>query len=381
MNEDELRALMAEVDARPAPAGGCDAAALVAAGRAVARRRWVGASVLAVVAVLAVAGGGVAVSRMVGAARPAALATAAPPLSPVAPSSGFDPLVRMAALGWVPAGLPVRRTELSVGGQEYFAEPAVGRVPADVATVSLVLHRSGWQPDHPKDGDCRRGAPDGTVGNAPAYRLASPYPPGSSVGTSNCGAGLMWQYAPGSWAEVRVLPDVVQIRADTGAPVGESGASLARHMQVARRVAEHAAFGRHDPVRLPFTVSGLPAGYRLAASEMAIGQLDSVKVVGRGELLFTDGRAGRTYLRCRVTDAIYLAEYDSAITTVDGHPATFVADAPAQLQLVVSGVRGCEVSVDRRGPGGHAELTALYRTLHPVANPRDLDNWTDHPLG
>src|SRR5205823_173733 len=137
-------------------------------------------------------------------ASPAATSPAAA-VAPPAPAQ-YDPTVRTVDFGALPAGLAPHGSELTAARQVAYAGVADPRHGA-VTQVELVVHARGWDPDHPDQGDdvaCARGARTDPVNGRPAYLAAQP---GGHMTNMRCLVGLVWEYAPDSWAEVHTVGD------------------------------------------------------------------------------------------------------------------------------------------------------------------------------
>jgi hypothetical protein len=337
----DIRALL-ERDAEDLPPSRVDPyRALVRARRIRRRRRWAGAGSAAAVLVAALVGG------LLWAGRPG------PPV-PAAPAR-FDPLTSRIALGWTPAHLTHRTTEITRTEQDLFYRE--GDAPAGTAGLAVRFLAAG-QP-HGDLGQVglspgatpRAAAP---VRGRPAYCLVGGN--GTTIVGAGACTGLRWEYAPGAWAQVSYHS-------------ADPAVTAAQASRIVRRVAEHATLSAHDAVRVPFRLTGAAAGLTVTRSLVDTGSPASAEL----QLTGPGNPAGVDLLVEVPGRPADLLGDNPVNTTVDGHPASA---QPGRATLTVYDVSGAAVRVS----SGGTDLTATYHQVQVVPRPADPATWTS-PTG
>jgi hypothetical protein len=369
MTEQQLATELKELVREPAVPQRLDVARGIADGRRALRRRRLGVSVGAALGVCAVAGGAVA---LVPADPPPRLADSPPILAeppapappPVLAPRQFDPLVRSLVVGYVPDGLGERKHQITPEVQDFGAwEPPTESGLVKGLTV-IALPAGGTL--HGKMGEPQRPGTLGTPTDPVRGRQAR------CVGTP-CST-LLFEYAPGGWVQVRYN--------------GRAGEPAA----VVRRVAESVRLDGRERVRMPFTVTGIPAG--LAPQESLV----TTSTTGRpweARISWSDYPSG-FHPKTRIPRTLGVDVYpdprrtgDGAKTPdpntrVDGYPATRTRSEGGD-HLEVFDVGGIHFSIGATdadvvrmlGPEGPV---GLYRRVRLVPGYTSLDAWTDHPV-
>jgi hypothetical protein len=272
VDDNSVITLLASITDPPEPVSRVSVAAALRRGR---RRRLlqVGASALAVVAVAAA----VTVPRIILSGNtgrsPAAGFPSSPgarsvrrPAMPASAPARFNMLVPYAAFGWLPAGYSEANIPLSDFGLLSSGPTEVDRAAAaaDGALVSLVVDaRSACAAGAGASGSCVRAgsgrAPD--VNGRPAWWILD-------------GHGIAWEYAPGGWAEVRVIgaladsPLTAPRHGHRPVPADKRGAmqtpASARTRDLALKIADAVRYAQHTPLVFDVRLtSPLPAGWSL----------------------------------------------------------------------------------------------------------------------
>lgn len=318
------------------------------------RRRWAGAGSAAAALVAALVGG------LLGAGRPG---PAVPPAGPPAPAR-FDPLTSRIALGWTPAHLTHRTTEITRTEQDVFY--GEGDAPSGSAGLAVRFLTAGARYDDLGQVGLSPGATPraaAPVRGRPAYCLVGGNET-TIVGAGAC-TGLRWQYAPGAWAQVSYHS------ADPAVTAAQAG-------RIVRRVAEHATLSAHDPVRVPFRLTGPAARLTVLRSLVDTGspasaELQLTSQPDRWSATSPDNSGGVDVLVEPPGRPADLLSRNPVNTTVDGHPASA---QPGQGSLTVYDVDGAAVWIASTS----TDLTATYHQVQVVPRPADPTTWTS-PTG
>ena len=257
IDEDTVRALLADVAAAPEPTS---TISVESARRAGCRRQW---------AARAVAAGGVAVLVAGGALIAPHLRLAAPPASatgpssatriaaPVKPAAKVKPTAKPTAPAPAPAPAQFNPLELSANfgwlpsfwnedGASVEETPTFTVVNLDNGQTLKVSPR-GWYPNPTLYSSSRGSFPRAaTDPKAPAVNGQPAYWDGS---------GLMWEYATGAWA---YLYGAGNVQSTVGQALDEEMASKV-------------VFGQHRPLYAPFQLThGLPAGWQATETDSVL---------------------------------------------------------------------------------------------------------------
>jgi hypothetical protein len=330
------------------------------------RRRLAGAGTAAAVAAVAVVAG----ALWGGAVLPGrhAVAAGSPPASPdpaastpaaVAPAH-FDPLVGRVALGWLPGHLTGRMTEFTRAEQDvFYGEVGAGRGSAGL-TVMFLAAGQRFNDSVGSAGLSPGATPVATapVHGAKAYCLVGGDEAGSPPAT--CSA-LRWQYAPGAWA-------VVSYHSADKAVTDQQTAAIVR------RVAENASLTAHDPVRMPFRLTGAASRLTPVRSLVDDGSPGSTELELSSQpdrwSMWNSDTAGAVdiglELQARPTDQL---ENNPINNTVDGHPACVRSGS-----LVLYDLSGASAWFQSDDP------TATYHQTQLVPHPTDRTTWVS-PTG
>ncbi|HXW45179.1 MAG TPA: hypothetical protein VEL03_10350, partial [Streptosporangiaceae bacterium] len=193
------------------------------------------------------------------------------PAMPASAPETFNVLVPYAAFGWLPAGYSEANISLSDFGLLNSGPTEVDRtaVAASGAMVSLAVDARGvctGKPDSCAPGTPSAKAPD--VNGRPAWWTLD-------------GHGIAWEYAPGAWADVRVMA------------ASPAGAAALAGLRAARSRHDQPAHGT-APVR-GTTVDGRAAWQTPASAatrHLILRIADAVKYAQRTPLLFDVQLAG-----------------------------------------------------------------------------------------
>lgn len=306
-----------------------------------------------------------AVAVAVVAAVPAAIsAVSGPSDRSVIPAGGrqFDPMVRTARVGWVPPTLDTPSWTLTASRQEF---GGIEKGAKDGHGLSLTILASGEKfvtgaiglPGNAVD------RPTRPVNGRRAICLADPHV------ADSCSA-VRWEYAPGAWARVSYS--------------GRLGRTAAEAATVARRVAESVALDAHEPVRLPFRLTGPAAS--LGVTETAFSTPPGSQahpwsvIVGLGHS--RESRDGDVFVTPAVGISVLQRPASAGKLPQDGPPNASIGAHPARripAGLIVWGVNGTRVALDVNDSDLGAE--EIYDHLHLVPNPNNYTTWTDRPLG
>jgi hypothetical protein len=369
VDEAGVRTLLSRLaDTEPPPAR-IDLDAAIAAGRRGRRWRWMRGGVLALAAAGAVAAV-VAALLVVPAQRPEHQAAG----DTVAPAR-FNVLVPYASFGWLPPGFQT--------GAEGGTMPASTPVGLGLVAVS-------------KGAFITLGVnPAGTCHVAGLALLCSAYNTMNAVQSRAPdvnghlaywlrGAQLAWEYAPGAWS--------VLDWTDANLPWPPAGAERTAVLRVAAGV----RYGQSTPIRFPYWISGLPAGWRV--SEVDYAPLAGQPVVQTLQLDDYQGKVGN--FAPTDVDEVQIFAAPAAHSdfscpqgavqhmTVDG-AAAVLEYSPAHgrdQQLCIPDWRGLRVLVwltardnaPAPNPTGPHGVLAYARLLHPLGP--DAAHWTANLL-
>jgi len=369
MTEQQLATELKELVREPPVPQRLDVARGIADGRRALRRRRIGAGIGAALGVCAVAWAAVAVLPLDPGESPAPRLAAAPPDAAAAPVPApaprrFDPLVRSLVVGYVPDGLGERKHQITPALQDFGAwEPPSDSGPLKGVTVLAVP--AGGRLQGPKGAPERPetlGTPTDPVQGRPARCVGTP-----------CST-VLFEYAPGGWVRVRYN--------------GTAGDPAA----VARRVAESVRLDGRERVRMPFTVTGIPA--RLAPQESLV----MTSTTGRpweARISWSDQPTG-FHPVTRIPRTLSVSVYpdprrtgDGAKTPdpnmrLDGYPATLSRwEGGEDLQVFdVGGVHFAlgVTDVDLLRMLGREGTLGLYRQIQLISGYTSMDAWTDEPV-
>ncbi len=363
MTEQQLSDGLRELVRDPGVPQQLDIARGIAEGRRAARRRRIGGGMAAALGVCAVASGAVLVLP----ASPADRAVT-PAATTKAPAPVKDPLfTRSLVVGYVPPGLPERVYGISRQEQSFNARARNAPEGGSLRGLSVGVVPPGGKimppryPMVPQTLPEETGTPTTPVNGKPARCIDDP-----------C-KGLLIEHSPGRWFSVRF---------------GGAGDQAA----VTRRVAESVRLDGQEPVKLPFTVAGVPRA--LKPYEVQV-ETDSPNGPWRVGLAFSDSPDGfdpRTSLPRALSIGINPDpsrtgddKTSGPNTTVDGHPANRTVNDEIGDLLQVFDYRGLRVSVTATGPEiaqmlGPDGTVGIFRQLRIVSDPADQTGWTDRPV-
>ncbi len=292
----------------------------------------------------------------------------------VAPAR-FNALVPYASFGWLPPGFQTRaqggtmpRTtpvQLLLVAFSHSASIELAVYPAGTCHLAgQTLACSAYNTTSP----VQSRAPD--VNGHRAYWLK--------------GVGLGWEYAPGAWSELGWT--------NANLPWPPTGGERTAVLRVAAGV----RYGQTTPIRFPYWISGLPAGWRV--SEVDYTLLAGQPVVQTLHLDDYPGDVGN-FVRADV-DEIQIYATQAAHSgwscpqgtgqhvTVDGVAAVLVDSAAAgrEQQLCIPDWRGLQVQViltarqtaPAPNPTGPHGVLAYARLMHPLGP--DPAHWTANLL-
>jgi hypothetical protein len=277
----------------------------------------------------------------------------------------FDPMIQYADFGWLPGGEP-DRLGLGVGTDWLRIDASFGVTAArkDQKTVTLGVVSAGHGIAPGRASDFVTNDPDWVddiqyrvTGEAadPVNERRAMWAPDWAMTT------LAWEYAPRAWA-------MVTVSGDWG---GEEGARAA-----ARRIATHVRFGLDRPIRLPFTVRGLPGSLKPQMVSTVVGPMPGWWGAGVQFGSTTTRPLGgdwpltvNAYPMDHRSDAWVAGGPDS---TLDGHPSRISEEGPTGGEaLQVFDLDGAYLEIFTNGPdtvksldGG---LKGLFRAtaIHP----------------
>jgi hypothetical protein len=321
------------------------------------------------------------------------------PAMPASAPATFNVLVPYAAFGWLPVGYSEASVPLSAFGLLNSGPTELDRtaVAANGTMVSLVVHaRAACTTGAGSSGSCSRAtsgrAPD--VNGRPALWIID-------------GHGIAWEYAPGAWAEVRIVAgrqgpgtaaggkDAARVNAADGRGILQTPAPAGTRALVLK-IADAVKYAQHTPLVFDVRLARpLPAGWSLQETGFHV-------VDGR---LLADGlnagpAADTSALSISATKPLgygcnYVSGQSSYVTrygvnweyrVLDDHIAKNV-----QMLCSMQPVDGLDVNIyldmapEEAGaaplPGSHqlGGAFGVYARLHLLGlNP---DHWTAEPLG
>jgi hypothetical protein len=359
VDEAGVRTLLGQLaDTEPPPAR-IDLDAAMTAGR---RGRWwrrarAGGSVLLAAVAVAAAAGLLAGPGQ----RPGQQATG----GLVAPAR-FDVLLPYASFGWLPPGFQTG----AAGGTTPASRPAelILVAVSHGAFIELIVNPAG--PCHLAG----RALLCSTYNTMDAVQSRAP-----DVNRHRAywllGAKLAWEYAPGAWA--------VLDWTDANVPWPPSGAQRAAVLRVAAGV----RYGQTAPMRFPYWISGLPAGWQV--SEVDYTPLAGQLVVQTLHVDDGPGDADVDEVQIVAAPAAHSGISCSRATgqhVTVGRVAAVIYSAGPEQQLCIPDWRGLRVLViltarqtaPAPDPTGAHGVLAYARTLHPLGP--DPAHWTANPL-
>lgn len=355
MESDELSTLIGEIAREPGPPSTVDVDRAVRDGRRIRRTRRAlraGAAALAVAVAAGVA------SLLGGPDEPPPVVTA---------PGRFDPLVRYAGFGWLPAKLTQRTSQTAAGRLTLEAGDTDTRLSVRLYPAGRAVGDPAPDPPRTSAG-CAPGertyrAP--SVHGRAAWWVSSRDVPGG--GCRPTVVRLTWEYAPGAWAV-----------ADAGDLRGVAGGD---RRNVLRRIAQTLRLGIDEPVRFPFRAGYLPRGLAPAGTYETRVSSDP----GRWRVALILTPAGRAAARpgavVTVRPAPSRPDHEPNLT-VAGRPAfgtAFTDPSGVTTHLVnVFDVQGFEVDVQTSGGPGDAPAR-IARGLRPLGPDRAA--WTTRPAG
>lgn len=374
MGTHDIGSVIDEMGREPMPASMVDVKRALRDGRRIRRtRRLVSAGTVAAAVALAVSGANLLGHR-------------AEPVSVGSAPRSFDPLVRYAGFGWLPAKLSRRTTLTAVDQLTLGAGVADPKRPvADDPELSVRIYPAG----RPIPQDLDQGPPwtsasgcpaDHRTERAPAVRgRSASWVYSRGVAGSHCRltvVQLRWQYSPGAWAVIAI---------------GDLSSVTGDRRDLLRRVAQTLRFGVNEPVRMPFQVGYVPQGQHVTGTYGAEEPPDS----GRWLATLLLSPRARTWAPDRTANtsqpsvAITLGPAVPGMqspdlapdTTVDGHPAyTSTLNHPSGVTthlLNVYGVQGFEVDI-QTSVGATGTPVRILRGLRLLGSDRAA--WTTRPL-
>ncbi|MEU8001327.1 hypothetical protein AB0B66_09235 [Catellatospora sp. NPDC049111] len=319
------------------------------------------------------------------------IAAADPPVAPIAFTAtppteapvSFDPLVRIARFGRLPAGMVPRTTIVQAGEQGGYTIEAGLPNRSIGAQVAVTFFPRGAAPHRaclPGTNLVRTGP-----GTTPAP-AGTPAPSLYGKPAKLVDGRLRWEYAPGAWAEA-VGKDLAERAGDDPAANLPALAEIVRDLR----------YGV-ESLRFPVVLGGVPKGLPLAAASVT----ERSKTGWSSVLVFTaEPYCGGEHpfpqstlsLRAEAIVPGYGWTGDQGNTTIDGHRA-FKQEMPTG---------GAELAVyDNPGPfvalatsdaettrlAGGDGLVNLYRrvqvlgtsNLAGLAEPADQSGWTTDPV-
>ncbi|MGH3373772.1 MAG: hypothetical protein ACRDP6_03440 [Actinoallomurus sp.] len=374
MGTHDIRSVIDEMGREPMPASMVDVKRALRDGRRIRRtRRLVSAGTVAAVVALAVSGANLLGHR-------------AEPVSVGSAPRSFDPLVRYAGFGWLPAKLS-RRTTLT--GVDHLTLEAGIADPSRSLTDAPELSARIFPAGRPLPKDIDQGPPwasasacpaGGRTERAPAVRgRSASWVYSRDVIGSHCRltvVQLRWQYAPGAWAVIRI-GDLSSVKGD--------------RRDLLRRVAQTLRFGINEPVRMPFQAGYVPKGQHVTGTYEAEEPPDSGRWL-TGLLLSPRARTWAPDRTANTTQPSVVITLFPMVpgrrspnltpdTTVDGHPAyTSTANYPLGVTLhllSVYGVQGFEVDI-QTSVGATSTPVRILRGLRLLGPDRAA--WTTRPL-
>jgi hypothetical protein len=232
---------------------------------------------------------------------------------------------------------------------------SLGPKPAAVQAASMV--QAGTVAGHPVFWVTRY---DTRTTPAPGHT----YPPAKPVVPV-----LAWAWGPDAWAELEVN--------------GYGSATNTAARAIALHVARTVRLDLREAVRLPFTLSGLPAGLRLDSTSVSVGP-DWGARLSFSPVRHTGGQPSELRVWVGPLDGRRRPPGAGSLT-VDGAPAQLDVDGGRARQLTIWGLRGTFIVVNTIGPDTLALFArdgqlGAYRHLHLVRDPANQADWVDRPL-
>jgi len=385
MDETQVRTMLGELADTEAPAARIDLGRAISRGRR--RRRWrraaAGGSTLAVAAVagavvtlLAVPGPGPAVTPNGGATSGASSAHGT---GLVAAPKRFDPLKPYASFGWLPAGYTAGGISLQpTAGTQSIQLNAGAASSANAAIFLTVTVADACTESGPRSLPVLHCRYDGS--SSGPIRAASAAPPVNGRmafwAQDQAKSGmLIWEYAPGAWSIL-------------SSPSMRSATPPAGLRTMLARVAANVRYGDRTPIRFPFSITGIPAGWAVSNTEFtgSSGQLlgQSLSLGPTAD----PGALGITVAPATPGNSCAFIAGQSQHVTVDGVRAVLRTLSDYQ-SLCATDVAGLQVSitldttVPNRGsplPGvsGLGGALGVGRALHLLG--ADPANWTASPV-
>ncbi len=289
------------------------------------------------------------------------------------PPEPFSPLTPCVSFGWLPPGYTtgtLASGDYAEAYPQYTMLFAAGQQnlqlyvnAADACSQTRTVVNCGWLG---QIGDIALSHPAPAVDGRAAYWTA---------------CGLLWQYAPSSWALVRA----------SCTPGGSVSASVRSTLL---RVAAGVRFTDGSPMVFPFWLKGIPSGWRVSGTQFVAsgGVRDAVNLM-LGTASGAAGEADITVIPASDSTAVR-NNIDEACggggawgpgqtVSVDGSPATvWTADISGDHseKLCASDVHGYAIWIllDGRRMAGSGSVTDLARALHLLGT--DPAGWTASPL-
>lgn len=298
---------------------------------------------------------------------------------PVEAPVSFDPLVRIARFGRLPAGMVPRTTVVQAGEQGGYTIEAGLPDRSIGAQVAVTFFPRGVAPHRA----CLAGA---NMVRAKPGTTAATAPPVHGKPAKLVDGRLRWEYAPGAWAEA-VGKDLAK----------QPGDDPAANLPALSRIVGDLRYGV-ESLRFPMVLGGVPKVLRLAAAsvtERSKTGWGSVLVFTPGSYCSGESQSPQSTLTLRAEAIVpgYGWTGDQGNTTVDGQSA-FKQETPGGgTDLAVYDNPGPFVALatsdaaTTRLAGGDG-LVNLYRrvqvlgtgNLTGLAEPADQSGWTTDPV-
>ncbi|WP_155375344.1 hypothetical protein [Catellatospora vulcania] len=310
---------------------------------------------------------------------PIAFTVTPPAQAPVS----FDPLVRFARFGTLPAGMVPRTTLVQAGEQGGYTIEAGLPERSIGAQVAVTFFPRGVTPHRECSAAANLVRPPSGSRPTPTADLAAPAVQGKPAKLVD--GRLRWEYAPGAWAEA-IGKDLVD-RAGDDTPAG---------LRALAGIVGDLRYGI-ESLRFPLVVGGVPQDLHLAAASVT----ERSKTGWSSVLMFTAGPycAGSTTpqstlgVRAEAIIPGYGWTGDRSNTTVDGRRAVKQESPTGATDLAVYGDPGPFVAVSSTDAAttqlvGGDGLVGLYRRIQvlgttdltTIAQPADQTPWTTDPI-
>ena len=286
------------------------------------------------------------------------------------PPNPFNPLVPYASFGWLPQGYTT-----AAAGQASTSPDSTALI-AESGSRELWLHVMAAGACSSSDSGstltCTYDAGDGS-GPMPLTDRAPDVNGRRAYWSDFC--NIIWEYAPDAWASIHY---------------GCQGPAPASVRPMMSRVAAGVTYADRTPLRFPFWVSGMPAGWRVSATHFT----DSPGTPTAGSMSFGPA-AYPSAVQLSVTSAsgspgCMFIRSISRYVTVDGAKAILQAPNPSYHEyLCVNNVNGfmTGISLQKKIPGTGAAVPgvsglggaiSIFKKIHVLGS--DPAGWTTDPL-